>query len=150
MEKLRNDPNFDPTVLFGHFFWEIGNVNGSDVSDTLKIVLRRGRPYNSTEVILSPCLGVTINFETFGLGDSTFARNSGNFTHGFFGEGGNASSKFARVMSYTTKNLLQHGVVQACPTAPGGVIRDSGQVDVDFGMSPAVAVIDFISSSATK
>ena len=30
------------------------------------------------------------------------------------------------------------------------MIRDSGQVDVDFGMSPAVDVIDFISNSATK
>src|SRR5205814_10104852 len=34
--------------------------------------------------------------------------------------------------------------------APGGVIRASGPVAVDFGMSPAVDVIDFISNSATK
>src|SRR5439155_20809092 len=29
-------------------------------------------------------------------------------------------------------------------------IRDSGQVDVDFGMSPAVDVLDFISNSSTR
>ncbi len=155
MEKLRNDPTFDPTVLFGHFFWEIGNVNGSDVSDTLKIVLRRGRPYNSTEVILSPCLGVTINFETFGLGDSTFARNSGNFTHGFFGEGGNASATYRRVMSYTTRGTLRHGAADtflSCQTSPptSNFVGDAGNNDEDLGMSPAVDVSDFISNTGVK
>src|SRR6266566_5048774 len=155
MEKLRNDPTFDPTVLYGHFFWEIGNVNGSDVSDTLKIVLRRGRPYNSTEVILSPCLGVTINFETFGLGDSTFARNSGNFTHGFFGEGGNASATYRRVMSYTTRGTLRHGAADtflSCQTSPptSNFVGDAGNNDEDLGMSPAVDVSDFISNTGVK
>ena len=65
--------------------------------------MRRGRPYNDTQVILSACAGVTINFSTFGMGDSTFARNSGNFTHAFVGEGGNAGEAYRRVMSYTTK-----------------------------------------------
>ena len=93
----------DSNRLYGHFFWEIGNVNGSDVSDTLRIVMRRGLPYNYTSVILSACEGVTINFETFGLGDSTFTRNSGNFTHAFVGEGGNAVAPYRRVMGYTSK-----------------------------------------------
>ena len=154
MEKLRNDPTFDPTVLFGHLFWEIGNVNGSDISDTLRIVLRRGRPYNYTEVILSACAGVTINFETFGLGDSTFARNSGNFTHGFFGEGGNALSAYRRVMSYTTRATLNHGATTAlsCQTSPptSNFVGDAGNNDIDFGMSPAVDVSDFISNTGAK
>jgi len=154
MEKLRNDPTFDPTVLFGHFFWEIGNVNGSDISDTLRIVLRRGRPYNYTEVILSACAGVTINFETCGLGDSTYARNSGNFTHGFFGEGGNALAAYRRVMSYTTAGLLSHGgpTALACQTSPptANFVGDAGNNDVDLGMSPAVDVSDFISNTGAK
>src|SRR5437667_842168 len=151
MEKLVNPGN--PPVasnLFGHLFFEIAGSVPSATSDTLRIVERRGPPYNVSKVTLTACAGINVELQSFALGDTTFARNSGNFTHGFFGEGGNVSAKFARVMSYTTKNLLQHGVVQACPTAPGGVIRDSGQVDVDFGMSPAVDVIDFISNSATK
>src|SRR5437660_4921499 len=66
MEKLINTAN--PAQLFGLLFWEIGNVNSSDASDTLRVVMRRGLPYNVTQVVLSACLGVTVNFTTFGLG----------------------------------------------------------------------------------
>jgi hypothetical protein len=150
MEKLINST--DTTQLFGHFFWEIGNLNPSDVTDTLRIVLiRPGQQLygNYTHVTLSACAGVTINFATFGLGDSTFARNSGNFTHGFFGEGGNAALAFRRVMAYTTKARLTHGVSTTCQTSPAGanVIQETGDNDTDFGMSPGVSVSDFISNT---
>ena len=52
--------------------------------------------------------GVTINLASFGLGDSTFVRNSGNFTHALMGEGGNITTAFARVVGYTTK-AKRHG-----------------------------------------
>ena len=150
MEKLKNTT--DTAQLFGHFFWEIGNLNPSDVSDTLRIILMRpGQQLygNYTHVTLSACAGVTINKETFGLGDSTFARNSGNFTHGFFGEGGNAPAAFRRVMAYTTKAALNHGVSTTCQTSPIGanVIQETGDNDTDFGMSPGVSVSDFISNT---
>ena len=154
MEKLINST--DTTRLFGHFFWEIGNVAASDVSDTLRITLiRPGQQLygNYTHTILSACAGVTVNFSTFGLGDSTFARNSGNFTHGFFGEGGNASGTYRRVMAYTTKNVIRHGgAPPGCQTSPvlANVVRDSGDIDVDFGMSRAVEVSDFISNTGVK
>ena len=150
MEKLKNVT--DTVQLFGHFFWEIGNLNPSDVTDTLRIILMRpGQQLygNYTHVVLSACAGVTINFSTFGLGDSTFARNSGNFTHGFFGEGGNASSAFRRVMAYTTKASLTHGASTTCRTSPVGanLIQETGDNDTDFGMSPGVSVSDFISNT---
>jgi hypothetical protein len=149
MEKLINTTN--PSLLFGHLFWEIGNVNASETSDTLRVVLRRGQPYNLTQVVLSACGGVTINFATFGLGDSTFVRNSGNFTHALIGEGGSISAQFARVMSYTTKQPLLQGAATfaSCLTPPGNAagLGDAGNNDVDFGMSPAVDVSDFISNT---
>jgi len=150
MEKLKNTT--DTAQLFGHFFWEIGNLNASDVTDTLRIILMRpGQQLygNYTHTILSACAGVTINKETFGLGDSTFARNSGNFTHGFFGEGGNAPAAFRRVMAYTTKAALTHGVSTTCQTSPltANVITETGDNDTDFGMSPGVSVSDFISNT---
>lgn len=155
MEKLINTNALtfpaDTNRLFGHFFWEIGNVNASDISDTLRIVLRRGLPYNQTKVILSACAGVTINFETFGLGDSTYARNSGNFTHGFFGEGGVGAGGNRRVMAYSSKQALLHGAPTntSCFTSPADSLGpfDIGDNDVDFGMSPAVDVSDFISNT---
>jgi len=154
MEKL-HQPAFsgDTTALFGHFFWELAQGSPSTTNDTMQIILRRGLPYNQTVTILSACAGVNVNFQTFALGDSTFARNSGNFTHGFFGEGGKLSgSDFGRVMSYTTKDVLNHTTNLSCTTpnnAPAG-FPESGRFDVDFGMSPAVDVSDFISNTATR
>jgi hypothetical protein len=158
MEKLINTNALtfpaDTTRLFGHFFWEIGGVNASGSTDTLRVVLRRGLPYNQTSVILSACSGVTIDFQSFGLGDTTFARNSGNFTHGFFGEGGDATNSYRRAMLYTTKQLLSHGAgtAQTCATSPAAPLgpQDAGNFDIDFGMSPAVDVSDFISNTGVK
>lgn len=155
MEKLKN--TVDTTQLFSHFFWELAQGAPSSNTDTLRVVLRRPRPTNQTQVVLSACAGVNVDLQAFALGDSTFARNSGNFTHGFFGEGGALAGGigFARVMGYTTKATLAHGAPTAVgcatpnngsPTAP----RDSGNNDVDFGMSPAIDVRDFVSNTATR
>src|SRR3989441_324755 len=149
MEKLINPGNPpNPAVLFGHLFWEIAGSAPSSTSDTLRVVERRGRPYNTSRVTLTACAGINVELQSFALGATTFVRNSGDFTHGFMGEGGQVAAKFARVMSYTTKALLQTAFTVACTT--GGTIRDSGLVDVDFGMSPAVEVLDFISNTATR
>ena len=154
MEKLINPGNPpDTSRLFAHLFFEISGSVPSATSDTLRIVERRGPPYNVSKVTLTACAGVNVELTSFALGDTTFARNSGNFTHGFFGEGGNVPAKFARVMGYTTKAQLLHGAstVRGCSTSGTlGIIRDSGQVDIDFGMSPSVAVLDFIGNTATK
>ncbi len=65
MEKLRNPAEFgnNPDSLFGHLFWELaGDSTLTTFSqDTLRIEIRRGRPYNQEKVILSACLGVMIN-----------------------------------------------------------------------------------------
>src|SRR5216684_2197640 len=65
MEKLIN--TLDTTQLFGHFFWEIGATPVGSGTDTLRIELRRGLPYNQTKVILSACAGVNVLLNTFGL-----------------------------------------------------------------------------------
>ena len=159
MEKLHRPAfNGDTTGLFGHFFWELAEGAPATGNDTLRIVLRRGLPYNQSKVLLSACAGVNVNLSRFGLGDSTFARNSGNFTHGFFGEGGALAGGigFARVMAYTTKAALVHGssTTTTCqtprsPPGPPTGIFDTGDNDVDLGMSPAVDVTDFITNTAT-
>lgn len=152
MEKLKNTT--DTAQLFGHLFWEIaGDSTLASVSrDTLRIELRRGRPYNQQKVVLSACQGVTIEMARFGLGDSTFTRNSGNFTHAFVGEGGNVTTAFARVMGYTTKAPLLQGPSTAvgCATNSLGVPRDSGENQRDLGMTPAIDVSDFISNTGVR
>jgi hypothetical protein len=153
MEKLKNTQ--DTTQLFAHLFWEIAQGYPTATSDTLRIVMRRGRPYNWTHVVLSACAGVNIDLSRFALGDSTFARNSGNFTHGFFAEGGNLAggTGFGRVMAYATKGRLVHGAptTKTCETPkPGTAIFDTGDNDIDFGMTPAVDVVDFVTNTATR
>ena len=148
MEKLTSNP----ARYFGHLFWEIGGQTSGSTADTLRVEELRT---NVSSVILSACAGVTLDFSTFGLGDSTFVRNSGNFTHGFMGEGGNITTQFARVMAYNaTRALVQGaGTFKTCKTSPDtsalGPV-DAGDNDVDFGMSPAFQVSDFISNTGIK
>src|SRR3989442_163479 len=78
--------------------------------------------------------------------DRSYARNSGNFKHAFFGEGGSITTSFARVMAYDANRLLQTGVFQSCISATHSALA-SGFNDVDFGMSPGVNVSDFISNT---
>jgi len=144
MEKLINTAN--PALKFGHLFWEIGTSSFTTGSDTLRVVLTRGRTF--AKVILSACAGVTVQLASMGLGDRTFARNSGNFTHAFFGEGGNVSAQFARVMAYDARAQLLETASTTCSTGNG--TTDTGQRDVDFGMSPGLDVSDFIANTGVK
>jgi len=146
MEKLIN--TLDTTQLFGHFFWEIGQTPVGAGTDTLRIELRRGLPYNQDRVILSACAGINVTLATFGLGDSTFARNSGDFTHAFVGEGG-IQAQFARVFAYSTKLQLTHDVPSG-PCSTGNGQSDAGFDDQDVGMSPGVDVSDFISNTGVR
>ena len=141
MEKLINST--DTTQLFGHLFWELGALGQNVTGDTLRIVLIRPTQGQS-KVVLTACRQVTIDFGSFGLGDQTFVRNTGNFTHGFVGEGGNATAAFARVFSYSAKKLL---TTPANTCLMGGAIAESGTDDQDFGMSPGTHVSDFISNT---
>ncbi len=155
MEKLIDTPN--PALLFSHLFWELAGDStlSSDSRDTLRIEMRRGRPYNVQELQLTACAGVTIELARFGLGDSTYVRNSGNFTHGIMGEGGNITTQFARVVGYTTKAALLHGPSTArfCATNAAvdlfgnPIVSDSGENHRDLGVTPAIDVSDFISNT---
>src|SRR5438874_2522513 len=146
MEKLVNTNN--PSLLFGHLFWELGDLGSNVAGDTLRIELVRPS-LRVRNVVLTACRAVTIDFPSFGLGDQTFVRNTGNFTHAFVGEGGNVSAAFARVMSYSAKDSLKTPASSCNMT--GTIIEpppgQPGSDDVDFGMSPGVHVSDFISNT---
>jgi hypothetical protein len=158
MEKLINTQN--PALLFSHLFWELaGDSTLTSVSrDTLRIEMRRGRPYNEQKVQLTACAGVTIELARFGLGDSTYVRNSGNFTHAIMGEGGNITTAFARVVGYTTKAPLLHGPSTATFCATNAavdllgrpIVSDSGENHRDLGVTPYIDVSDFISNTGVN
>ena len=152
MEKLKNTS--DTAQLFSHLFYELaGDTTLSSVTrDTLRIEMRRGRPYNEQRVQLTACAGVTIELARFGLGDSTYVRNSGNFTHGIIGEGGNITTEFARVVGYTTKAPLRHGpsTYRTCFTNGSGLTADTGENHRDLGVTPYIDVSDFISNTGVQ
>jgi len=144
MEKLINSS--DTTQLFGHLFWELGALGQNVTGDTLRIEMIRPT-LGQRKVVLTACKQVTIDFGSFGLGDQTFVRNTGNFTHAFVGEGGsNIELSSARVFAYSAKKQL---ISQANSCTMGGAfgIPESGTDDQDFGMSPGVHVSDFISNT---
>src|SRR6266513_2639433 len=142
MEKLINTT--DTTQLFGHLFWELGALGQNVAGDTLRIEMIRPT-LGQRAVVLTACKQVTIEFSSFGLGDQTFVRNTGNFTHAFVGEGGsNVSAAFARVFAYSAKNLLTR---PANSCLMGSVIPEAGTDEQDFGMPPATHVSDFISNT---
>jgi len=148
MEKLVNTT--DTLQLFGHLFWEIAALGQNVTGDTLRIVMIR--PTIPTpagqfaRVVLTACAARTVDIPSFGLGDQTFVRNTGNFTHAFIGEGGNAATPFARVFSYSAKKSLT-STPDSCSMGGINGIPESGTDDEDFGMSPATNVSDFISNT---
>src|SRR5213082_2087299 len=146
MEKLINTNN--PAQMFGHLFWELGDLGANVAGDTLRVELLRPS-FGTRQVVLTACAAVTIDFQSFGLGDQTFVRNTGNFTHAFVGEGGNVSAAFARVFAYSAKKSLT-STPHGCIMVPPGSIPDTGTDDVDLGMSPGVHVSDFISNTGVK
>jgi hypothetical protein len=144
MEKLINTNN--PAQLFGHLFWELGDLGTNVSGDTLRIELLRPS-FGTRNVVLTSCKAVTVDMQSFGLGDQTFVRNTGNFTHAFVGEGGSIAASFARVFAYSAKRTL---LTPANSCTHLGVIPDAGTDDQDFGMSPGVHVSDFISNTGVK
>jgi len=144
MEKLINTVN--PALKFGHLFWEIATQSNNSTTDTLRIFMSRGR--NFSKVILAACAGATVDITKMGLGNRTFTRNTGNFTHAFIGEGGNITAQFARVMSYDARDQLSQGPNVTCSTGNGTF--ETGSSDIDFGMSPGRDVSDFIANTGIR
>src|SRR5947208_3124217 len=141
MEKLINTNN--PAQLFGHLFWELRDLGANVSGDTLRIELLRPA-FRVDNVVLTSCKAVTVDMQSFGLGDQTFVRNTGNFTHAFVGEGGTIATAFARVFAYSAKDTLK---TPASACSHLNAFPDAGTDDQDLGMSPGTHVSDFISNT---
>src|SRR5207245_9119296 len=144
MEKLLNASGTEP--MFGDLFWELGALGQNVTGDTLRIEMIRPT-LGQRAVVLTACKQVTIDFASFGLGDQTFVRNTGNFTHAFVGEGGsNIELAFARGFAYSAKKQLI-SQANSCLMGGGFGIPESGTDHQDFGRSRGVHVSDFISNT---
>jgi hypothetical protein len=135
-------------ALRSHFYWEHAEVVPSPESDTLQIIVDRG-PGTVPDTILGAGCGRTVSLPELAFFDTTYVRNSGNFTHALIGEGGNTET-FARTIGYNGVRGVSRVI---CPGIivpfPGGV-NFGGSIEEDIGISPAIRVRDFIGNTSTK
>src|SRR5207244_2360605 len=79
--------NMNPALQQSHFFWEHAEVAPSPDADTLQVIVDHG-PGTVATLDLSAACGITVTLKELAFLDTTFVRNSGNFTHAMIGEGG--------------------------------------------------------------
>ncbi len=125
-----------------HFFWEHAAAVAGLAFDTLQIVAKRGL---TPDTILSGACGQLVSVTELAYLDTTFVRNSGNFTHALIGEGGVGEPVrgFARALRYRLADI----VTATCTATIGGVTFTGGFQE-DLGVSPSVDISDFISNTA--
>ena len=121
-----------------HFFWEHATIPPAADADTLRVIAERS---GTSEILLYAEQGITINLSSLAFGDTTFVRNSGNFTHSFVGESG-ITATFARVLSYNGNVPIR----QVSTTIGVDVF---GPSFIDDGVSLGTEVRDFIANAAT-
>jgi len=139
----------NPASNESHFFWEQATVSARTSADTLQVIIDRG-PGTALQTDLSAACGVQVDLTQLGFLDTTFVRNSGNFTHAFMGEGGTGSPAltFARVIGY---NAIAGVTTTACSgyvKAGSDSVLFAGPGNQDNGISPGIRVRDFIANTA--
>lgn len=128
-----------------HYFWEQAQVAPSSEFDTLQLIVDRG-PGTAPDTILSAACGVVVDRAQIAFAESTFVRNSGNFTHSLVGEGGvvEPALGFGRVIGYDVID----GVTSAACSGTVGSVTFTGRIERDLGISPTLRVRDFIANTA--
>jgi hypothetical protein len=98
-----------------------------------------------TDTILCAATGFIAKVDNIPFADTTFTRNSGDFTHAFMGEGPSTAG-FARVLNYAATPGL---IVRTDSALVGGGVIFKCRSEIDLGISPAIRVSDFISNIAS-
>lgn len=132
-------------ALRSHFFWEHAAQPPSPETDSLQVIVDRG-PGTAPDTIVGAGCGRTVLVDELAFADTTFVRNSGNFTHALLGESGN-SGAFARSIGYNGTTGVARSV---CPAITVLGVSFGGNIDEDFGISPSIRVQDFIGNTATR
>ncbi|MGK2961889.1 MAG: YncE family protein [Gemmatimonadaceae bacterium] len=137
-----------------HFFFEQAMGQAAAASDTLEIIRYDGLTGDAT--ILVPAeqvasssskpdwnYSVTVDPVKLAFRDTTFVRNSGNFTRAIYGDGGMAQG--SRAMTYDVNRGLA-----TTARMPDNTIATLSHPVVDMGLSQAADVGDFIANAFAK
>ncbi|MBI4420587.1 MAG: hypothetical protein HY560_07145 [Gemmatimonadetes bacterium] len=144
--------NLTSAVPESHFFWEHARpaaLADSTVSypDTIQIVADLGGRAGPQIIVGASCF-LSLIFDNLAFRDTTYVRNSGNFTHAFVGEGGDIGNRFARVLAFNAPAGVARRACPQFPAAPATAIIPASQLERELGVSPARHVLDFISNTA--
>lgn len=133
-------------VPLSHFFWEHSRGVAGLALDTLQITADRGA---TQQILLSAACGELVNINALAFLDTTFVRNSGNFTHTLIGEGGvgEAPFGFSRALRYDATQTIITPADSTCTATILGVTFTGG-FQFDAGVSPSIKMSDFISNTA--
>src|SRR5687767_8590779 len=138
-----------------HFFFEQARGQDANSADTLEIV--RFDAKTGDETILVPHLnpattadGKTFNFSivvrklALAFRDTTFVRNSGNFTRAAYAEGGPVHG--TRAMTFD----VNRGFITQVVNPEGGAVGTLAIPVIDRGVSAAQDVSDFVANTFAK
>jgi hypothetical protein len=128
-----------------HFFYEHAVVAPSPDADSIQIIADHG-PVLPADTILGATCGIMVSRDELAFRDTTFVRNSGNFTHALIGEGGPVAL-FARAIGYNGTAGFSR---TACPTVTIAGVPFTGILQNDQGITPGLRVRDFIANTATR
>ncbi|HEX2723787.1 MAG TPA: hypothetical protein VHM24_12800 [Gemmatimonadaceae bacterium] len=137
-----------------HFYFEQAMGQDANSSDTLEIIRYDGRTGNPTVLVPQLQNAVTADGKTFnysivvrktalGFRDTTYVRNSGNFTRAAYGEGGPVFG--TRAMTFD----VNRGFATTATDISGAVGTLPIPV-IDRGVSPAQDVSDFVANSFAR
>ncbi len=141
--------NLTSATPSGHFFWEHAEVLPSPDFDTLRVISDRG-PSAIPDTLLAAACGRLVDMDRLVFRDTTFIRNSGDFTHALIGEGGLVGGEtLAQAVGYNSQAGLTTGVCTGSIVLPTTTISLSGSFEEDNGITPSFRVRDFISNTAT-
>lgn len=145
-----NDCTTVPTdSLQSHFFWEHAQASANDEADTLQIIIDRGAAFPGDTLVWAGS-GDMVVMADLAFEDTTFVRNSGDFTHVMLGEGGVGDN--ARAIMYNATSGVNTAVFtflfDPTPGAVCGPCVDATTTE-DTGVLPGIRIRDFIANAST-
>ena len=141
-----------PVTPEDHFFWEQAGVQGKSgtaVTDTLRVLTRR---CGTTRELLNFFVGQIVTIGELGFLDTTYVRNSGNFTRVLVGEGGSGSPPlvFARALTYDGSDGIVPFATRDSTPLDGILNPVAVPLYLDQGVSPSLDVRNQITNTSTK
>lgn len=141
--------NLTSATPSSHFFWEHALVPPSPEYDTLRVFVDRG-PTIPMDTVLATACGMMVDIEKLIFRETTFVRNSGDFSHALAGEGGVVSgADFAQAVGFNAARGVATSTCGGTINLGGVLVPFTGPMEMDQGITPSFRVSDFISNTAT-